>query len=299
MFSFGRKKGRQPRARLRQASTLDPRARSLGKARRTPAVKNPPAPGLVLGRGLFKRALGMAAFMAFSGALLLGTYFALALGPLFKVREVEVAGANYVSRLELLQAAGIGSDTSLLSLSTAKAAEGVRDLPWVRTARVERLLPHGVRISVEERRPAWLAAAEGGLFYLDAAMRPFAPARPDLDADLPVVSGLTRADLVRPDEETLELLDTAQRLYSGLPAATVAALGGLSEIHLDRVWGLSVVFNNLPATVRLGFSGFDTRWGRLAKVVEDLKARGELMRATLIDLDNDRRAVVRLGRESA
>jgi cell division septal protein FtsQ len=299
MFSFGRKRGRQTQARMRAASTLDPRARSLGKARRTPAVKNPPAPGLVLSRGIFKRALGMAAFMAFSGALLLASYFALALGPMFKVREVEVSGANYVSRLELLQAAGIGSDTSLLSLSTAKAAEGVRELPWVRMARVERLLPHGVRIAIEERQPAWLAVAEGGLFYLDATMRPFAPARADHEGDLPVVSGLTRADLVKPDEETLELLDVAQRLHAGLPAATVASLGGLSEIHLDRVWGLSVVFNNLPATVRLGLTGFETRWGRLDKVVEDLRARGELMRATLIDLDNDRRAVVRLGRESA
>lgn len=299
MFSFGRKRGRQTSARLRAASTLDPRARSLGKARRTPAVKNPPAEGVVLGRGLLKRALGMAVFMALSGALLLTAYFVLAMGPLFKVREVEVSGANYVSRLELLQAAGIGSDTSLLSLSTAKAAAGVRELPWVRGAKVERLLPHGVRIAIEERRPSWLAVAEGGLFYLDAAMRPFAPARADHEADLPVVSGLARADLVRPDEETMELLETAQRLHAGIPASTMASLGGLSEIHLDRVWGLSVVFNNLPATVRMGFAGFETRWSRLDKVVEDLKARGELMRATLIDLDNDRRAVVRLGRESA
>jgi hypothetical protein len=282
------------------ANTLDPRARSGGKARRIPTVKNPPAPGLVLGRGLIKRVLGMAAFMAFSGALLLATYFALVLGPFFKVREVGVEGATYVSRLELLKAADIGSDTSLLSLSVSKATEGVRELPWVISAKVERLPPHSVRITITERRPAWLAVAdEGGVFYLDEAMRPFAPARSDHEANLPVVSGLTRADLVKPDEEILELLDTAQHMYASLPMATATALGDLSEIHLDRVWGLSVVFNNLPATVRLGFAGFETRWARLAKVVLDLKARGELMRAILIDLDNDRRAVVRLGRESA
>ncbi len=299
MFSWGRKRGRQTQARLRAASTLDPRARSMGKARRTPAVKNPPAPAMILTRGLLKRALGMASFMAFSGTLLLGGYLALVRSEIFRVSEAEVTGATYVSRLEVLRAAGIGTDTSLLTLSVAKAAQQVCELPWVSAATVTRVPPHGVHITIRERRPAWLAVAEGDLFYLDSTMHPFAPARPDLEADLPVVSGLAKSDLAKPDEETQEMLESAQRLQAGLPPELAKNLGGVSEMHVDRVWGLSVVFNNLPATVRMGSGGFEQRWERLAKVIEDLKARGEFMRATLIDLDSDRRVVVRLGRESA
>ncbi len=57
--------------------------------------------------------------------------------------------------------------------------------------------------------------------------------------------------------------------------------------------------NQAPATVRLGLEGFPSRLERLQRVLADLRERGELGRALLIDLTPERRVVVRLGREAA
>ena len=52
------------------------------------------------------------------------------------------------------------------------------------------------------------------------------PALPDSELDLPLLSGLTRADLVDPDEETMELIDSARRLLGSLPADALAEMQG-------------------------------------------------------------------------
>jgi cell division septal protein FtsQ len=172
-------------------------------------------------------------------------------------------------------------------------------VPLVERARVDRVWPHTIRIEVVERQPFAMALVEGQLHFLDKEMRPFAPVGAQDSIDLPVLTGMVRADLLEPDEEMMELLASAHKLLESLPQRAIKGGGALSEVHLDRVWGLSVVFSDLPATVRLGFGGYEDEWARLEKVCADLKERGEMERAVLIDLDSDRRVVVRLGREAA
>ena len=117
--------------------------------------------------------------------------------------------------------------------------------------------------------------------------------------DLPVLTGLSREDLLSPGEEALRLMEAVKALLAVLPSQELEPGGRLSEIHLDRVWGLSLVFNDLPPTVRMGFGGYDGGLARLGAVCADLERRGELGRAKLIDVESERRTVVRLGRGSA
>lgn len=255
--------------------------------------------GLGHGLGFMGRALALAAFMLGSGLALVGGYVALAQGGVFVVREAEVLGTDNLSRLEILRAAGIGSRTSLLSLPVARVRAKVEAVPWVESASLERVWPHGVRIAVKERRPAILALVEGELYYLDPDLKPFTPVNPDATLDLPVLSGLVKADLLQPDDEMRSLLAGVKDLLANLPQEVVAAGGRLSEIHVDRVWGLSLVQSDLVPTVRLGVNDFAVRLRRLGPVVADLNRRGELKRALSIDLGEERRVVVRLGKEAA
>lgn len=250
--------------------------------------------GLALQAGL---ALG--GVMGLSAALLLGTYVALAQGGTFAVRQAEIQGNVNLTALEILQAAGVGAHSSLLTLPMGKVQAGLTRLPLVERASVQRLWPDTIRIEVVERRPYVQAVVEGRIHMLDHGMRPFAPVRSMETVDLPVITGLSKADILEPDEEITELMLSARRLLETMPAGAPDGAGRLSEVHLDRVWGLSLVFGDLPATVRLGFAGFDTAWSRLEKVCADLKQRGELERTLIIDLDSERRVVVRLAREAA
>jgi len=248
---------------------------------------------------LLRGGLALASLMAVSAALLLGAYVALAQGGTFAVRQADIQGNVNLTALEILQAAGVGSDSSLLTLPMGKVRQGLASVPLLEQATVERVWPHTIRIEVVERRPYAQAVVEGRIHLLDNQMHPLAPVRSLETVDLPVISGLSKADIVEPDEEIIELLQNARRLLEGLPQGELAIAGRLSEVHLDRVRGLAVVFAGLPATVRLGAAGFESAWPRLEKICADLKQRGELERALVIDLDSDRRVVVRLGREAA
>ena len=292
---FKGKKISKPQGRVQKAKSLNIRKQRVAK--RTPAEKRP-RPGLARAWRLTGRLSLAAVLWAATTAGLLGAYVFLASSPGFRVQSAEVSGTRHLSRLEVLRAAGIGAHSNLLSMNVGKVEKRLDGLDWVRRAEFKRILPHGVLIKVEEHDPYILALVDGRFHYLDADLKPFARMKNEPAPDLPVLTGLSRADLVEPDEEVKRLLLAAGRLLEALSEKTPAEAGFLSEVHLDRVWGLSLVLSNLPATVRLGFEQPKKRLEDLKLVVDDLKRRGELKRATLIDLDAGSNIVVRFGGEA-
>jgi cell division septal protein FtsQ len=172
----------------------------------------------------------------------------------------------------------------------------VAKLRWVKSVEVRRRLPATVQIRVVEHDPAHVALVEGRLYYLNQDMSAYAPLKPgEHPPDRPLITGLNKAGLIDPDGETQSLLAEATKLLSALQAHGGKADSALSEIHLDRIWGLSLIRQDLIATVRLGLGGYPHKLNQLKKVTRDLKVRGELDRVYLIDLSDERRAVVRLG----
>ncbi|MFH2126745.1 MAG: FtsQ-type POTRA domain-containing protein [Pseudomonadota bacterium] len=293
---------RRPNTRRpRQDGRAKPMKASLAAqrvARRAPAVKEAkPLPAAA--KGLARQTvLAGVVFVLVSAALLTG-WGLLSTSRALAVQRAVVQGTGHLSRLDILSAAEVGSDSNLLALPVGKIAERVRAIPWVEQAEVSRRLPDTVVIRVTERRPMLMALVEGRLFYLDENLRPISVHRRRALPDMPVITGLSRADLAQPDDEVLSLVEAVKQLLAVLPPADLAPGGRLSEVHLDRVWGLSLVFNDTAPVVRLGFKDYSRRLARLEQVRGDLARRGELERARLIDLESWRRVVVRLGREKA
>jgi cell division protein FtsQ len=108
---------------------------------------------------------------------------------LFDVDHIEVAGAFLVSPAEAAEAAEPLARVPLAEVDTTAAAQRVEALPFVRSARVQRLFPNRVRIRLTERMPAAFASRPAGNFaLLDDTGRVLAD-RPDRPADLPEVTG--------------------------------------------------------------------------------------------------------------
>jgi hypothetical protein len=294
----GLRRGRRLRGAPEKARNLDLGRKRQRRARRRPARPVIALPGPRPVR-LALRAAGLVLLFAGVGAGLVGGWAWLATRPALGVAEAQVLGTRHLSRLEVLSAAGLGVHSNWLALNVGRMEVRLAELPWVARARVERRPPAAVRISITERRPSWLAVVEGKLYFLAPDMAGFAPLRGGEVPDLPAITGLSRADLVKPDEEARRLLRQARGLRDILPPEEFAPGGRLSEVHLDRVWGVTLVWKGEAPMVRLGFGGFAAKLARLARVRADLAARGELGRAVLIDLGSERRAVVRFGAEEA
>jgi cell division septal protein FtsQ len=266
--------------------------------KRQPAEKHP-NPWRGLGLRLGGRLLGLAGIFAVVGLGLLAGWAFLIAVPAFEVKEANVTGVEHLSRLDVLRTSGVGSHSNILALNVGKVEQRLLKHPWVARARVERVLPGKVNIEIHERRPELVALVEGRFYYLDGQFRSFALMGSETAPDLAVVTGLSLADLVSPDDEMAELLGLAKKLWSALPEGDKGPGGRLSEMHLDRVSGFSLIWNDLDAAVHLGFEDFSRRLARLERVRADLAQRGELGRAVLIDLDAERRVVVRLAGEAA
>jgi cell division protein FtsQ len=129
---------------------------------------------------------------AFAAVLAVATVAALlwsgSRSSLFDVDHIEVAGAFLVSPAEAAEAAEPLARIPLAEVDTAAAARRVQALPFVRSARVERVFPNRVRIRVTERMPAAFATRAGAFALLDGTGRVLAD-RPDRPADLPEVTG--------------------------------------------------------------------------------------------------------------
>jgi len=99
------------------------------------------------------------------------------------VREVTVSGVLHPETRQAIRPVLAGLSGGLFSVDLAAAQRGFETLPWVRSASVRRVWPHGLAVALEERVPA---AAWNNLAILDVHGEVFA-ARPW--PDLPRLSG--------------------------------------------------------------------------------------------------------------
>jgi cell division protein FtsQ len=88
--------------------------------------------------------------------------------PLLAVDEVRVVGARHTTSAEVAAATDLGPEDNLLLLSTATVEARAETLPWVKSARVDRLLPGTVRVRIVERVPAMILSLGAARWTIDA-----------------------------------------------------------------------------------------------------------------------------------
>ena len=103
-----------------------------------------------------------------AGGGLLGALvvWAVLWSPLLEVRNIEIQGSPHTSAAEIAGTADV-LDENILFVSAAAVAKDAEELPWVASARVDRLLPNTLRVRIVERVPAVVVATESGTWIVD------------------------------------------------------------------------------------------------------------------------------------
>jgi len=189
--------------------------------------------------------------------LILLVAFILLKSPLFEVRCLEVKGNKLLSGEEIKEVSGIKLGDNIFKLDFEEAGMKIKRLPMVKDVYIERHLPAGIVIEVEERNPVSLLATETGLAVVDADgvyLR-----EGSIDGKLPVITGVN-AKLPPPGHRIDDGgLDTALAVLARLTPEVVCRL---SEIHVDERHRVYIYTNE-------GIQG------RLGKP-EDVASRGKL-----------------------
>lgn len=242
--------------------------------------------GRVRRRGGRRRAVRVAriALLVLIGLVLLGGSAKgvhwLLTAPRFAVAGVDVEGVSRVTADDVRSAAAIAEGTNVWRLDPSAIAARVAAVPEIRRAEVIRRFPNRVTILVEERRPFTLVHA-GRLHWLDEEGRVLDEARAAVAPAVPVVSGLSDAELhaMRTDpspraREAVALIRVLLRTRSWLTAE-------ISEIDVSRGDG-PVLYTVDGIEVRLGTDEWEERLARLERILTQLGRDGEVVRA--IDL---------------
>jgi len=182
----------------------------------------------------------------------------------FRVRRVEIVGAQYIPPRVIQERLALDSSSSVWD-KVGGLEDRVREHPQVRDARISRRLPGTLVVRITENLPVALVSTSDGLVAYDRDGKP-----------LPIDPSRTRVDLplvVRPDTLVLRMLD-------GVRAADAALFARVSEVRWDDRGGLRVLMSGV--TVRAPGDCTAARFLEIVPVEKDLTRRGQ--RAAEFDL---------------
>ena len=182
--------------------------------------------------------------------------------PLFVLsssEDVVVTGNHFVSREDVLGALGIPltgnlkRGTNIFRMSLDVRRHGVETLPWVQTASVTRILPHGLLVHITERAPVAYANVGGRVSLVDDdGMLLDKPENGSFD--FPVLYGLENVTSLDARRARMALyLDFIKELGAEAPRTGWM----ISEVYLTDGEDLKALLINGQETVQVHFGQKD------------------------------------------
>ena len=235
----------------------------------------------------------------------------------FALRDIRVNGADRISQDRVLHQAALKPGQNILSVNLSVVRKRLLAHPWISEAAVERVIPSGLRITIEEHRPLAILDV-GRRFLVDDKGKVFKEYDSSDPRDLPLIVGLGYLDLdldpeprrpaPRPSEAiaasgfergpahrsvfmaAVNVLQQARRQAAVLPQ------GLISSIQVDREIGVTIRTTTRTQTIEMGFNDYARKLDLLNSIMafasnEDLWRWGEIKS---IDLKNTDRVVVSL-----
>jgi cell division protein FtsQ len=205
------------------------------------------------------------------GALVLGVVTLVYLmfwSPVLRVQEVKVVGARHTTSEQIAEVAGLDTSDNLLRISTGAIAARAEELPWVKKADVDRMLPGTVRVRITERTPALLLSLASGEWTIDASGVVLEEG--EAVKGLPVLTGVEVGGVTPGDRLQTEEARDALISFKALPAAMRKDVAAVLAPTRERI-SFSLVTHTV---VRFG-------------AAERLDAKNKVLRALLARLRSE------------
>jgi cell division protein FtsQ len=217
-------------------------------------------------------------------------YIHLLEDPFFRVREVEVEGCRRIARETILSLTRLEGMPNLFTVSLREVAKPLESHPWIDHVGVRKIFPNKILVQVEERKPIAILQLEE-LYYIDTKGVIFSPVGDRDGHDYPFLTGLTRQLLERDPVEAKGLIMKGLELLRIAEKEKGSPLQDISEIHMEKNYGIKCFTRAEGIEVRIGSEDFEEKLRRLSPIWADLQKRG--FSAASIDCSDLKRMVVR------
>jgi cell division protein FtsQ len=250
-------------------------------------------------RKLLHRALRISVTTFSAALLLVGGFLAvqfLMVSDLFRIEQIVVNGGEHLSQQQLIALSDIRSGLNTFELDLDLIGHKIAENSWVREARVERIFPREVVISVVERQPVAILNL-GYLYYLDSHGEVFKVLDAADKFDFPIITGFDYQKVEQHDPQVAADLQQIVALLADLGGRQLFGLDQISEIHRDQSGSLALFTLDSSVKVRLGRQDFAKKLDRLERLYAQLKPRLSIL--DYIDLNVDEKVIVRIERPAS
>jgi cell division septal protein FtsQ len=243
--------------------------------------------------GILKKTIRIAfyllllSFFLFTGHCL---YVYLLGDPLFRVREVEIEGYRKISKETLLSLITLEGMPNLFTVRLKEVSKRLESHPWIDHVKVRKVFPHKILIQVVERKPIAILQLEE-LYYIDTQGVIFSSVGERDEYNYPFLTGLTREVLEKDPAEANRLITKALELLRIADQEKVSPLEEISEVHMEKTFGVHCFTQTEGLEVRMGWDHFGEKLKRLSLIWSDIQKRGWL--AASIDCSDLKRMVVK------
>ena len=187
---------------------------------------------------------------------------------LIKSDQIDVAGNHVVARESLVNIFYGDRGKSVLTVPLEERRDKIRDIKWVESASVQRILPNRIRVEITERNPIAFARNGSEVALIDGhgviLDRPT-----DLDARFPIVSGITDA---LPKDEAERRMEIYQELVRDLNTVNGDSSNQLSEVDLSNPKNIRIVMAGIPGVnatqavnIKFGAGDFTSKYRMLVE----------------------------------
>jgi cell division septal protein FtsQ len=203
---------------------------------------------------------------------------------------VEIEGCRKISKDTLLSLINLEGMPNLFTVRLKEVSKQLESHPWIDRVKVRKVFPHKILIQVEERKPIAILQLEE-LYYIDPQGVIFSSVGEKDEYDYPFLTGLTREVLEKDPTEANRLITNALELLRIADQEKVPPLEEISEIHLEKAFGVDCFTQTEGLEVRMGWDHFGEKLKRLSLIWSDLHTRG--WSAASIDCSDLKRMVVK------
>ena len=207
----------------------------------------------------------------------------------FRVLQVEVAGCQYSSESDVRAAAKPLIGKRIFGVDLDSVQERIAGMPYVMEARVSRIFPSTVRITLVEKQPLALLN-DRVMCPVDETGLLMPRLKPGAKLDLPIISGMRvtkRGANTKLPERALSLLQFMQALND----ANTVLYQQISEFHVDGKMNLTLFLVREGVPVYLGKEAWSEKCDRLQTVLKQIEMRAE--RVASIDLRFENQVVTK------
>lgn len=213
----------------------------------------------------------------------------LSLTVFFNISDIAVTGNSHYTQDQIISASGLKPGQNLFKLNKFKIIERMKTtLPYLDEVRIDRHLPVGIEIVVDETSEFMYIQSDGKYYILDEKLKVL-DIREDAPEDLPEVKGITSNSAGKGD--TLSAENSEDKRLAALTVSIKDNIGDGCITSIDITTAYDISFEYMGRlTVKVGsVEGIDNKLQLVKHVIDENRSNEEAE----IDVTSGNRAYYR------